>query len=117
MAAIEAVRKTTYSDDDEKNVATKKALFAQYHKAFLQYVQERLSPDKFSEDPKTGKLKLEQETYMKRLNERFGFTAPRSKDAAEFEGKKYDDWLDADFKRFMSIKSVGQFGAAVATNV
>lgn len=84
MQAIETVRNTKYSEDKAEDLAKKKILFREYHKAFLQYVQERLSPDKFNDDPKTGRPKLEQETYMKRLNERFGFTAPRSKSASEF---------------------------------
>lgn len=116
--SLEKIRSTKYSDDGEKNTKIKKQLFREFHSNFLQYIHTRLSSDKLAEDPKKkGSPKFANEPYMLQLTSEFGFSARIPEEANFDKGGAYEKWLDADFDRFMAIKSVKQYGNAVSTNV
>lgn len=115
--SLEKIRSTKYGSSEAENLEIKKKLFQEYHLNFQQYIHTRLGSDKLAEDPKAkGVPKFANEPYMRQLTSEFGFT-PKLQNDAIFEGDPYKKWLNEDFNRFMSIKSVKQYGNSVSTNV
>lgn len=116
--SLEKIRNMKYGANEAENLKVKRQLFREFHLNFQQYIHTRLSSDKLAEDPKKkGSPKFANEPYMLQLTSEFGFTAKIPEEANFDKGGPYEKWVDEDFNRFMSIKSVKQYGNAVATNV